>query len=491
MLLGAAIPARSNDEKGEVASATEARERRPLKDANGVPGLVPRSDFVRLDTGWMRELSSVYYNDTLIRQSAQMVCTHVFSGKVRIQRTGESEALDEHMSAIWSSFGLQVLEQQDQFGFAAATFVSDPVYRRVPRVLNLLDGIEIRHRVNIYNEQLFAFYQRATNGLFTDIMPIPNVYVFCYTPPTINGHIISSVNSLLPHVKHLSRMTVYSQIAESRRCNPPVLTETVERKTIADVDIDPVSRIQVSPADERRLSMLDKLARHANTIGVHSPGVLMDKMDTILSSLNGIGIGPIHELEAGKRYVNSQLAEGPANIDKLRVMNQQLCMMEFGIPPAMMQAESTHGKIGHNADARKTFDGHINMVKDRITGYIADMYHIMWDKQTMRNVIVGKPITEPLSDEEVVSSTSIQVSIPGRPSEETYKELYREGSLKRDAYIRYQSGMHHIPLESFETEPTLSLLDILTTGKESIERIKAEKKQEQKKPLKKKKKKET
>jgi hypothetical protein len=115
----------------------------------------------------------------------------------------------------------------------------------------------------------------------------------------------------------------------------------------------------------------------------------------------------------------------------------------------------------------------------------------MWDKQTMRNVIVGKPITEPLSDEEVVSSTSIQVSIPGRPSEETYKELYREGSLKRDAYIRYQSGMHHIPLESFETEPTLSLLDILTTGKESIERIKAEKKQEQKKPLKKKKKKET
>jgi hypothetical protein len=490
--LGAAIAAKSNEEKGEPIKETETRERRPLRDLGdsesiGLGNILSSTDYVRLNVSQMNELSRRYHNDPIIRIVAEAVRSRVFSGKVRIEKAGareekkvekkDTDPLEEQYSQIWSSWGMQILEQQEMWGFAAATFVSDPIHGFVPRVLNLLDGIEIRYRVNKFNERLFAFYQRPmpSSGLGPTSLPLPNVYVFPDTPPGNRGEIRSKVASLGPVQEHLEMMTRFSLAAESRRCNPTVMTEHVEYNYKTEWNpADPSSYPRVTSEQERCMSFVDRLAKHANTFGVSSPGVLLNKADHMLALLTASGGSPTHHLDPGRRYVSPQMPEPPADIERLRLSYQQIVMMLWQMPPPVMQAESTHGKIGHNEDSRRMFDESIKTIKDRIAGYMADMYHIMWDKPNMEKEILSTPLHTPLTADSILRSTWITVSIPGRPAEPVYSGLYREGSLKWSAYRLYQSGMHSIPLESFEEEPKLSLIDLMTEGQSSIETQKGE-----------------
>jgi hypothetical protein len=496
--LGIAIPAKSNEEKGEPISVTVTRERRPLRDTSGadagpVSGLSGLADYARLDKTMLGELARRYHNDPVIRLVSESVKSRVFSGKVRIQHTGDddddddnegkeekkkkakSKLLDDQYSQIWSNWGTRIIEQQDMWGFAVATFVSDPIHGFVPCVLNLLDGIEVRHRVNKFSEQLFAFYQQpaASTGLGPSSLPLPNVYVFCLTPPGMGGEIRSNVAALMPTILHLERMQQFDLLAHQKRSNPVVMTEHVDYPWKADALPPEPSRYPVAtPKEERSLILLDRIARHANAFGVASPSTLLDKADAVLALLSSSTGAPVHDLEYGRKYVAPQLAEPPVDIDRLRLSYQQLVMMQWGMPPGVYQPESTHGKIGQSETAKKIFDENIRTIKDRVGGYIADMYHIIWDRIHMERKILSTSIDESLTDHKLFASTHVEVSIPGRPSEEVFLRLHREGSLKWKYYRQLQSSIHCIPLDAFEEEQKLSLLDLLTEGGESIERIK-------------------
>jgi hypothetical protein len=488
--LGVAIAAKSNEEKGEPIRVTERRERRPLRDigdgSSGLSGLFASGDYVRINVPYLNELSRRYHNDPIIRIVAEAVQSRVFSGKVRIHKTGAGggeekkagdDLLSDQYSQIWSQWGMQILEQQDIWGFAVATFVSDEIHGFVPRVLNLLDGIEIRHRMNKFSEHLFAFYQHPTvsSGLGPSSLPLPNVYVFCATPPGQRGEIRSKVASLQGPAEHLDKMTQFSIVAESKRCNPVVMTEHMEygfRTSFDDPAMSGSRYPRISSEQERCASLLDRLTKHANVFGVSSPGALLEKADHLMALLASPAGAPTHHLDSDRKYVAPQMAEPPIDLDKLRLSYQQLVMMQWGMPPGMMQAESTHGKIGHNEDARKIFDENVRSIKDKVAGYIADMYHIMWDKVLMERAILSTPLHERLTERKLVSATHVEVSIPGRPSEVVYTQLYREGTLKWEHYKRYQAGMHSIPLDAFEEKPGLSRIDLLTEGQESIERQK-------------------
>ncbi len=453
--LGTALPATSNKEIGGISShALTTKERRPLNENRTGSGLFHSlsRDYVIINSAMIRGLTHAYRTHPIVRMASETMIGQILSGTIRIEGVkggGDSSYSMDAQIGLWMQFARDVIHQQYILGFAAVTYAEDEVHGWVPRVMELSYGIEVRYRINRMGEPMFGFYDLSLFGGLGRNVPLPNIWVMVHTPPTPDGQLCSCMASLLPSIMELQQLASLHLLAVRSRAQPAVVTEYAH--------IEPgkggqnLGNAEITKVDEERVRMLSHITNLLNTTCPNArPASIWAAIDEI-ASRKAMEAGPRIDLERNRVLTKQVMAEEPTNFIKYELLLQQKILMGFGVPPNHIQAESTHGKMSQINPQNSLMKDHANAVKNRLSGYLTDMWRIIWTRPIAEGIIIRSP-TVSKSFINNLNST-FRITIPGLPLEETYRELYREGTLKWEAYKTFVSAQHAIPQDCFEETP--------------------------------------
>jgi hypothetical protein len=143
---------------------------------------------------------------------------------------------------------------------------------------------------------------------------------------------------------------------------------------------------------------------------------------------------------------------------------QEKLLSVFGIPPAILLAESTSGRSTLNTNAAALRAESLAKLKQLMMVPIEVMLRVIYGRHVAAKQIMQSK--RPPSLEKLSASTKIRVTLPGIPPEEHLHEWYQRGLLKYKALKNYLAAIHLIPIEDFEDEAPSTEMDIQEEGAE-------------------------
>lgn len=355
--------------------------------------------------------------------------------------------------------------------------------------------VDVYHKINLLGEHQWLVCEPPDNklsmvsGLLSAVggaattpamgRPIPNCFVFYKTPPDAQGRIRSKVMTLKEDFLWLQTMRRTALDAAKRRANPVLVTEHHDKKedVMLHGTIPFENEFARQPQNVPDLSLRDrfinKLVRYRNAFS-DADQAQINSCSAVLSSMVSefenevLGAARV-DLPPEKKLARPVNAESPGiELVKLQIHFEQQVLQVFGIPPGMIQPESTHGKMVTNENAMTTYNLSLAARKHEVLVPVQIMLRKLYQGQLMaKYAFKYKP-----SLRDLVLNTRIVVTMPGIPPLEKLDQYYLAGLLKHDAYVAYLSSVHGIPKEHFETTPKISQLDLLTNGKKSLEELK-------------------
>jgi hypothetical protein len=360
-----------------------------------------------------------------------------------------------------------------------------------PRVLPAVD-YDIFYRRSMYGENQWEvrrpaeFDMETSGGSVTQGRHMKGVYIISVSPPNPRtGEIRSKLASLWRDYQRIEQKWTNASRAETSRSQYHIFTE--QQKQAGQVAPQSIitSRIEgvsMPPED-------CKNGPEGFSSGLHpSPNDMSISMfqalqpDEFIEYMNRIQQirhahqfpGPRFDLGGERKLVNPSMPEPPTEFIKQILAWKTEVLETFAIPSSMVLAEATNGKVAHNENAKDLWHEHMASVKQDILGPMTDMYRLLTAAQ--RDALVVKlgaqqrakgklhPNTKKLD-----KMTRIQLSLPGIPPPAVIENLYEKGRLKYKPYISYTAAYYNMPIEHFEEEPTLSVMELLTGGKSSMQ----------------------
>lgn len=478
----------------EVQAKLAKKARRGFDSDNVYYGL-PDQRFQPMDMEVIAELLRIYDTDPLIRIASQVNLNAALGGSVIITddaddgEPGNKQNLNLREWRAYTYTGY--LEGGYRFGcsigFIPWTYVPHALDKGEPRVLNLTN-VQAFFYLNELNEPMYAFFEKPDTrdmlaggtyfgGKFVG-RPIKNVYVTTWNSPGPGGEVRSLVSTILASANFVKTFRKAARRATLKAADPAIITETTPEKKNGHETEKWGDKVDAK-AKEDQMRVSEVMGRLVEARRELSPEEFESFYADIMARNNASqGLpGTRLDLETGRKLSKQVLPQGPQDLIGVTLMHQQLLFMLFGVPPSFIQTESARGRIsgGDDSNAASVFRNAQKHLKQRLVQLASQAFNTIHNPDKILSYLMAQSFSRHVDERELHRvAHSAQILIPGTPPEDYLEQLYIKGFLKYSAYKRYISTMHAIPEQDLHDEPELSLLDILTGGKESLQKMQME-----------------
>jgi hypothetical protein len=317
--------------------------------------------YVNIHPGDVRLVQTIWNFDSSLRTAFNLNVNAALGGNLMLERKNKQlpKQMNDLICYFWLQFIRDALRDKWLYGFVIWTWVPQPIIGAIPRVVPP-DQVETMYHQNILGESMWAVRETgADQGIFgknEDTQPydLENFYVYTWDPPDRNGRLRSPIIVLSQNLTYLEGLKQCSIRAEMRRSFPAIITEHVECKTDPNWDnVFDKHRGIVSGSDmERERERLGFVERRAEQMNRFANSMTREEFMNytndcmmIQEARNSDFIGPRLDLPNCRKLARHPLPEAPTDLLKWKLQMQQEVFMLFGIPPSMIQAESSKGKI--------------------------------------------------------------------------------------------------------------------------------------------------
>ncbi len=391
----------------------------------------------------------------------------------------------------------------DMYGFFVATAIEpmpsearlfsklEDTFKDLPKqcvILNM-SQIEVTFRVDVFGKYHWLVRHRPKGPVFQtdDERIIPGVLVFAqegHLPHPTTGALRSQVISLRDEFYHMRTLRQLSEAAERNRAQPVLVTERVTQQkdptvhasvpyhgrspwsgkddcmdTTSDgIEEEKLRRRDFALAVERKLHLMQSSLTNEqfHMLSGHMPTLLAlqdQQTDRI-------------DLPHDRKLARQLPASAPADLIKHELQWKQSVFHVFGIPDGMIMAESSHGKVTLNDNARQLFDLHMASLKQQLLPVLQILLRHIYRGQLALRTLARTPLNKKLTRHDVEDSTRIVIQMPGIPPMAELDAMYMSGILTYQYYIACKASVYGMPLEAFEKTPKLSVRDHLDSGKD-------------------------
>ena len=350
-----------------------------------------------------------------------------------------------------------------------------------PRVMYMKD-VKAYFHTNVFRRTTWMFREEsARNSLSLDFAAalgskadgiggrvLRNVFVHTIIPPAPDGSVRSKIVSLQGETSFVETRKGFALNAEGLNSNPLTYTEAREQRPDAILGrVVPDDGLSLSSgssgsgasADDliaaKRRRMAERLADDeirrqvdlANRLGptnyraVHQ--ALTEKIWKNLGSENGRRV----DIEDDRRLVNGPVAQAPADLIQSQVYRQQMVFMLLGIPPALIQPESTRGRLSEN-NSISLFQKHVQLRKQQMVAIAKAIYEKCHAAELAEQYTSRIPVDEKITDIPA-DAMSVEITLPGIPEDSILEKLYAQGLLKYEAYVEHMSVSHSMDQSNF------------------------------------------
>lgn len=476
------------------------------------------SSYLTLNRNSIRKLQARYDDDANVRTVAHLFHTTLFAGGVTFSRTDAQLMPDAQRwyDSTWSGFGVNILRDKAAVGFVAAVSVPHIEYIGVPRVLEL-SQLVILYKLDYMGIAHFVFFEQMPNaqpfvssgGHSTSIRTsgiamgngqgmlryIPNVVVYIEQSPTTFGVIRSRVAVLEADLALDEVLVETTKNAIQARANPPLVLERVNEPHDPNQIISTIqpfssmllgdgngpvtsSSSSISSSSSSSSSSTQHVSRgqeemmerrryeYSKALGLYGTSGL-DRVESMVRRHSQyVQDGGLNEyaLGEGYKYVKNNVPESPGDLlIQFRAARMERVFQMFGVPMGMIsQTSALGGKTSMNENAMFVFINTQKQTKEHLLNIFYDMYARIYETHHMLQRLAAAPkgkfedtLDKVLSKHK--SSVGVTILLTGLPLDDVLDKLYMMGCLKYDAYKRFASIKHAIPLEDFETSIKMTL----------------------------------
>lgn len=454
-----------------------------------------------------------YDNNEFVSIVTQMINNASLGGKVIVKIPGVflSEDEKEWWSKTLVRVGRQGLRVRDCAGFVSWGWIPRPgAIKGEPFVANF-DHLLVNHNRGLLNLDDYVYVEKPQphqlDKMLGDITlqcrVLKNIYTTTEQGPNQQGGIVSRVSRLKSRLIGLRVTDLCSMRANIRRSMPDILVGSeveapdleraqpgrvrLYRQLIAAHDeglLQPGELAAVGHAS-RGSSFKDQwMNSFANYYGertFHTARTHPDLEPTAHAAsvqqeaelMFDLQRGPVHgykiELPPGHHVERTQLPEAPKDQKEMDLLVQQAVFMQWVVPPSMMQAESSQGRVtavDHNM--LTTWFATVRATKQFLIDMFRDMLNVIYRPEIIAHIMKTTPLTEKLTPEKLKRGLPIEIELPGSPPVEEIHNLYQLGVLKYEAYKEFLSSIYTMPESSFEATAKIKVEDLLTQGKANL-----------------------
>lgn len=467
--------------------------------------------------------------DPFVRKAVEYVFNHLITGDLVFERAGSSSNGDkEHakwMSATWSKLVRDIYQSIWAYGFVAISYLPHHLYGAFPYVLNLT-LVDVYSRSNYRGQTVFVCVERdegmlGQSSMGTDpisatiastlrssgkrgggrgpgrIRIIPSIMTICQNAPDRFGNVMSKAMTTIENTRFIEMRKGFQLMAERGRAAPTVMYEEADsrpqpyearasfRESTGDAQRD---KERKQYAEEQ---VFNEISRTHSASLAEGFRVYMETTSTNPSTssrkseTDGSSIGARVLVPSGKVFKPGPLPEPPAAALTADIlMHSEMVSSLFGVPPSLLQTETTSGRSATSSTAMIAFQNTIRSLRQEVVPYLTDVYHWLYDTINIGKEFESIDGDKPTPDR-LRASTKIDIKMPGIPPGEVLSELYQEGILKIEPYIRILAANHSMSREDFNRFPTPPKTEYIPPAT-STAKPKAKAKKKKKKPTKKK-----
>lgn len=465
-----------------------------------------------------------HYDYHLVKTASDLIINGALDGIMKVTHRGElkiSKTMSELQGKAFHDVSKEVIRCYHKWGFVAYRVIEDHKLGRTIRVLDLSSGHELRYFINDNSEFIPSLYRRKAGTVGNDIgdimgfaISVPplmggtldqgmtgwerveDVYFEVEYKPLSTGQLTSPVYTIKSIIDYHHALEAVELSVWGKLALPPIVTEN----TSANIgQLGAAMRMEWDLKDEGTLSRRNKTPAYhtlqsypsydmatkidmqrrlseqsqelTNTLGHASKEAARREINRLLyqtlpkSSVN---------LPQDRKLVHQVLPQPPSDMTERRLKLQQDVLTVFQIPPHKIQAESTQGRLHHDASVEDTWFSTVRRWQHTVCATAEAMWNNAWQEEelamgTLTADLKPKPgMSDDYYISQIVKHTGVTVSIVSMQSQQRLHDLWKDGTLIRGEYIRQLSEAIGLPEESFEKEPGLSRMDLLTTGRYSI-----------------------
>jgi hypothetical protein len=435
----------------------------------GAPGWT-KSGWIELDVKEMLELLDLTDNHPYMKIAMKMDLTDLLAGPIHIQREGKdlSPEAARWNSERWTHWLSHVVRMYVAWGFAFVTFVPHPVFGWEPRELALPPTARVMYRKTLAGKPKYAIMVPKSeiddDSLpvigNTDMVFVPNAFAFTQDAPNEQGRLVSVAATVSLVLFAHESMKLITLKAIVQRSNPRIITEALpEEKGQVDDILNNLQRLRTESKtvtetedDSIKMARADHFARLANSMGTRKYQEAVRKY--YMPDGSGGMFGERYDLPKGRKYVKASIPEAPPDALPGELHLQQVVFMLFTLPPSVIQAESTRGRLTRDTSAENLLSQHRMQMRRQGIQLITEYFFILWAQTFRDHRIVNAGLGEPLN---LAAAMRFTITMPGIPPPEVVDQLYHDGFLKYEALINYKEASYSIPKEFFHRTPQLTL----------------------------------
>lgn len=406
------------------------------------------------------------------------------SSGVRMRRAGfvPTSELQSKYERIFSQFVCRVLESMWCFGIAAVIEVPDADIGSAPMVLSL-ELMRVGVYVDYTGRRTYAFYEENfTHGIYGQssmgLRAIPDVTVHSFSPPSHEGVIHSSISRIMPYFNQMLIATESDLRVIVSNSAPSLWTQSQLAKFGSGTDMTSQNKTSaraaaVSAQDGGgvRASEIYQAPVQTGRVEPVLPVAVLASRDVDTQSSRMMARMP--QLDEGMRVM--KLPDGqdghafaaapepvflPHYVEKF----EQSVADAFKVPVTLFCADKLmrRDRTSHSqriAADMVLLEQNVRVLQQQMLGILNDTTEKMYGARFREDALLVA-VENPAYSEIAVTSPQMQWEFETLVDPATVRQLWLEGSFKRDEYVAYIARHYGLDPSCFESQPQMTLLDL-------------------------------
>jgi len=486
-------------------------------------GLLSDSEFVLVDPEQIELCAQIYDSDSLIKVVTSVMLNSILGGGLDLVRPGFTlrSTAKAFYSRTWIRFVQDLMRSLWAFGFAIVATEPHPVYKAIPHVMRIellqvavcarasehscVRVCQVRMVCDIWNVRHYTVHTRAQGGGFQFLgrtsgrqlgmrashqgagqgteTPVPDLMVFELDPPSPTGQLQSRVHSLMADIMYYRYMLQVDWHALHRRAEPVVVTTKEYKPYDRDGEptimaqyaqagvaashasmVEPLSIKQQEQRDAVRaqldaIRMARRLPPGANAlpVGGHMPRAAAND---VVGPASGPWEGMLRrfDVEPGRDVHDPPKAEEPTYLMEMRICMEERVGSLFGVPRSMFSRYSGQDPRGEQS-GRFLFTEASLSWKNNIIPILTTVFAKIYASEFLDDA-AQIALSDNIDLGDAMAVCNVAWQLPGVPPPSVITELWREGSLKREAYLNFVSHLYGLPMSAFNPTPEIQVREL-------------------------------
>ena len=437
------------------------------------------------------------FNTDVIHRVADILTDKVLGNGLRMHRIGmnPSDDLRTAYEMAWSRFVQRVMESWWCFGFAAVTSEQNDAIGSVPIVLNP-ELMRIGFHEDYRGRRTWVFYELdVLSGLYGTggrvlYEPIPNVQVFEFSSPSVDGTINSCISRIMPIFNQMIIATEAALRAATSNSAPAMWVQMrVQDKPVgADLAGRGTASVRASAVlpQSTTTTSSSSIGSVTNTgsYGVDETSVNRDATVQlrVLGSFSAVSSGPgsdasipnrmqqfnqavrVMRLPNGLEGTAFSAAPEPKYLPHYVEKFEQSVANAFKVPITAFSADkflrgdrSSHRQYSEADTA--ALEQSARMMQIALLQVMNELAECMYGDEFREDALLLS-VSDPSFTTLATAKPQVRWEFPVPVGVDTMRKLWLEGSLKREPYIACASETHRLDMNMFEATPAMSIQEL-------------------------------